>query len=114
MIGPAEDTSALVLFDVDQDPVEAAPARPVTAGGRRRPADPTPVAGRGVHIEVGRRSAWLYGRGLHAAVNKLRIPFMWCPRFKCLTVPIDHVGDLLAYLEHGERRRHVTVEAVDR
>ena len=109
----AGDDTALTLFD-DENGQEQAPAPSRQSTGRRRPRhEPDRAAGRHVHIEVGRRSAWLHGRGLHAAVNKLHIPSMWCPYYRCLSIPAAHVDDLLAYLESG-RRRYVTVEAVDR
>jgi len=67
-----------------------------------------------VHVEVGRRSAWLDGYGLRAPLEELDIPFMRDPtRRKILTVPIDRLGDLLALLEHRDRRI-VELTAVDR
>lgn len=66
-----------------------------------------------VQIEVGRRSAWLHGYGLHRLLNELQCPVMWCPRYRCLTCPLDRVGDLLALLEHRDQRV-VELTAVDR
>jgi hypothetical protein len=66
-----------------------------------------------VVIEVGRRSAWLQGYGLHRLLDELQCASMWCPRFHRLTCPVDRVGDLLALLEHRDHRA-VELMAVDR
>lgn len=68
---------------------------------------------RDVHIEVGRRSAWIRGWGLAAVADEIDCPRMWCPWEKCLTVPIDRVDDLLAIVE-TRGRRYVELVAVDR
>lgn len=73
-----------------------------------------PTARATVTVEVGRRSAWLTrGYGLHRLLDDLQVPSMWCPLHHCLTIPIDHVGDLLALLEHRDHRV-VELTAVDR
>jgi hypothetical protein len=64
-------------------------------------------------VEVGRQSAWLRGAGLIKLANQVASPRTWCPREKCLTVPIDRVGDILALAEHRDHRV-LTVVAVDR
>lgn len=66
-----------------------------------------------VQVEVGKRSAWLHGTGLSAALDATGIPRMWCPFQKALTCPIDRVDDLLAYLEHRDGRV-IDLMAVDR
>lgn len=66
-----------------------------------------------VSVEVGRRSAWIRGHGLHRLLTELEMPSMWCPVHRCLTVPSDRVGDLLVLLEHRDHRV-VELTAVDR
>lgn len=78
---------------------------------RRRSAEP-------VLIEVGARSAWGYGTGLAALLDEIGSPRMWDPirshgRTRVVTFPIDCCDDLLALLEHRDRRA-VEVVAVDR
>ncbi len=74
---------------------------------------PRSASGRTVTVEVGRGSAWLRGPGLVKLADEVGSPWMWCPRERCLTVPIDRVGDNLAMLEHRDRRV-AKVVAVDR
>lgn len=82
---------------------------------------PRPVRRRGrrsgpVRIEVGARSAWLYGAGLAAVLDELKVPRMrdWRPDRKgTLQCPVDRVDDVLAIIEHREGRI-VDVAAVDR
>ena len=66
-----------------------------------------------ITIEVGKRSAWLRGTGLAAVLDEIQSPRMWCPFEKALTCPIDRVDDLLAMLEHRDRRL-VQLVTVDR
>lgn len=66
-----------------------------------------------VHIEVGSRSCWGYGPGLAPLLDEIGSPRMWCPFRKALTFPIDRCDDLLALLEHRDRRV-VEVTAVER
>lgn len=66
-----------------------------------------------VTIQVGRRSAWVQGGGVAAVLDEIGCPRMWCPFRRCLTMPIDRVDDLLAILEHRDRRA-VQLTAVDR
>lgn len=63
-----------------------------------------------VHIDVGRRSAWLTGAGLAAVLDDLGVPHMRCPHRHQLTCPIDRLDDVIAYLEHRDGRR-IEVEA---
>jgi hypothetical protein len=72
-----------------------------------------PVDRATVTIEVGRTNAWLRGYGLGRLLVELGSPTLWCPLHRCLTIPIDRVGDLLAVLEHRDRRP-TDVLAVDR
>jgi hypothetical protein len=72
-----------------------------------------PTARATVTVEVGHRSAWIRGYGLHRLLTELGMPHMWCPIQHCLTVPVDRVGDLLALLEHRDHRT-VELAAVDR
>ncbi|MFQ1002611.1 hypothetical protein [Modestobacter sp. SSW1-42] len=66
-----------------------------------------------VSIKCGSRSAWLRGYGLRQLLLELDCASMWCPIEHCLTIPVDRVGDLLALLEHRDRRV-VELTAVDR
>lgn len=66
-----------------------------------------------IRVEIGKRSAWLHGPGLSAALDDAGIPRMWCPFQKALTCPVDRVDDLLALLEHRDKRV-VDLQAVDR
>lgn len=69
-----------------------------------------------VRIEVGRRSACLYGTGLAGTCDEVGIPRMrdWHPDRKgVLMIPADRVDDLLAVIEHREHRT-VELVAVDR
>ncbi|WP_167759160.1 hypothetical protein [Blastococcus sp. TF02A-35] len=63
-----------------------------------------PVTRATVAVEVGPRSAWLRGYGLHRLLEELDVPVMICPFRRCLTMPVDRVGDLLALLEHRDKR----------
>lgn len=75
----------------------------------RREARPRPP----VEIEVGKRSAWLRGPGIVAALDAVESPRMWCPREHCLTIPRDFLDDVLAVLEF-QQRRTIVLTAVDR
>lgn len=69
---------------------------------------------RTVRVELGRRSAWLTGPGVVPACDAVGSPRMrpvpyvadWC-------VPLAYAADVIAYLEHCQRRRVEVVE-VDR
>lgn len=67
-----------------------------------------------VRIEVGRRSAWLYGQGVAKALAATQTPSMRCPVTKTYTVPIDRLADVMAYIEHGRRHWHIELVQVDR
>lgn len=69
-----------------------------------------------VRVEVGARTCWLYGVGLARLLDELEIPRMrdWHPdRKRVLMCPVDRVGDVLALLEHRDRRI-VELTTVDR
>lgn len=69
-----------------------------------------------VRVEVGARTCWLYGAGLTKLLDELEIPRMWDwhpARKKVLMCPVDRVGDVLALLEHRDRRT-VELLAVER
>lgn len=86
--------------------------------GRR---DPWPTKGystlRTLHVEVGRRTAWIYGRDgrdvftLLDEVGLERRQWDW--ERKAWMVPIASADDVMAYAE-WKQRRTVTCEAVDR
>lgn len=73
----------------------------------------TTTARRTVRVEVGRRSAWLHGPGVFAALEVTGTPRMRCPVRKVWTCPVDRLADVLAYLEHCQHRRVQLVD-VDR
>ena len=69
-----------------------------------------------VRIEVGARSCWLHGRGLARMLEELGIPRQrdWHPDRKgTLMCPMNRVGDLLALLDHMDKRV-VELSTVDR
>lgn len=75
-----------------------------------RRGDRTPST---LHVEVGRRTAYLHGARIVPALNRLGIPKQWDPARRCWSVPVDRADDLIAYCEHNQRRA-VTVEAAPR
>jgi len=124
-----------VLFDVQltAEPAQDAPSqlRRRRAGSRRiEPLedgrqDPWAIdrrdrwtSTRTLHVEVGRRTAWLYGgRAKHLIESASQrsgapIPSMWDHLRRIWMIPIDRADDVLVY-EHVEGR-FTTVEAVDR
>lgn len=69
-----------------------------------------------VRIDVGRRTAWLHGVGLCRYLDELQVPRQWDwhpTRKGVLMCPTDRVGDLLALLEHRDKRV-VELSTVDR
>jgi hypothetical protein len=69
-----------------------------------------------VRIEVGARSCCLYGAGIARLLDELEMPRMrdWHPdRKRVLMCSVDRIGDLLALLEHRDRRV-VELSTVDR
>lgn len=76
----------------------------------------TPTERATVRVEVGRTTCWLYGAGVARYLDELEIPRMrdWHPGRKgTVMCPTDRVGDVLALLEHRDRRV-VELAAVDR
>lgn len=67
----------------------------MTARGRREP----------VHVVLGKRTAYLSGPGVHAALSIAGSPKMWCAKRRTWSCPIDRVSDVLAVVErvHGRR-----------
>lgn len=55
-----------------------------------------------VKVELGRRSAWIYGRGADVvpALKACRSPRQWNDTLRCWSVPISHVSDVLAAIEN--------------
>lgn len=132
----SEDSAASVLFDVQ---LTAEPAQDTPSQLRRRRAasrrcepledgrrDPVEVdrrdrwtSTRTLHVEVGRRTAWLYGGRAKQLIETAAqragspCPSMWDHRLRVWMVPIDRADDILVYAEHVEGR-FTTVEAVDR
>lgn len=58
-----------------------------------------------VQVDVGRRSAWLSGpwKPIQRAIEVTGSPWMRCPRRKTITVPIQHLDDVISHLEHAQR-----------
>ncbi len=77
--------------------------------GRRRQRVPGTV----LHIEVGRRTAWLYGAHVKALINAVDAPSQWDPARRTWMVSITRADDVIAWAEHRERRV-VTVKPVQR
>lgn len=62
-------------------------------------------ASRVVRIEVGpRNTSYLHGTGLVPILDRLGVPHMRCPYRRVLSCPSDRLDDVLAYLDHRERR----------
>ncbi len=76
--------------------------RRVTARKHRQP----------VRVELGRRSAWLFGPGVAEAVRLAGSPSMRCPKRKALCCPVDRVSDVLAIIEGVQGRRVELTEAL--
>lgn len=130
-----KDSGTSVLFDVQrpepaQDTASQLRRRRAAsrrlepmADGRRDPFDVDKrdrwTSTRTLHVEVGRRTAWLFGgRAKHlieAASQRAGapIPSQWDHLRRIWMIPITHADDVLVYAEHVEGR-FTTVEAVDR
>lgn len=79
------------------DPWPAAPGR-----NRRMP----------VTVELGRRTAWLYGVGVYDALVTADVPRMRCARRRTWCCPIDRLDDVLAVIEGLQGRRVDLVQDV--
>ncbi len=132
----SEETDAKPLFDVHvtDEPAQDTPSqlrRRRNASRRCEPfedgrRDPHEVdrrdrwtSARTLHLEVGRRTAWLYGGRTkqlieHAAQRSgTPCPSMWDHRRRVWMIPINRADDILVFAEHVEGR-FTTVEVVDR
>ena len=124
-------TTPGVLFDVEStaDDPQATPAQvrrrraaadrcPPMDDGRRDPIEPDRrgdrwTSDRTLHVEVGRRTAWLHGGKITRLLNRAGVDRrMWDHLSRTWCIPVDRVDDLLVYAEHFEGR-FCTVEAVD-
>ena len=79
----------------------AEPILPFPSRTRRR------CASRIVQVEVGARSAWWQGVGVASVMDEVGVPRMrdWHPdRRGVLMCSVDRVDDVLALLEHRDRR----------
>lgn len=76
---------------------------------------PRPRRATSLHVEVGKRTAWLKvdGAGLVDALDYVGTPRQWDYRRRVFMVPIARLDDVLARVEHGLGWA-VTVEAVTR
>ncbi len=72
-----------------------------------------PVRRTVLHVEVGRRTAWLYGAHVKALINAVDAPSQWDPARRTWMVSITRADDVIAWAEHRERRV-VTVKPVQR
>jgi len=71
---------------------------------------PPPLTAGTIRAELGHRSAWLWGPGVRNAVEAVGCPSMLCPTRRTVTVPVEHLADVLAYLEAVDRRHVVVVD----
>ncbi len=72
----------------------------MTARNRRQP----------VRVELGKRTAWLYGPGVHDALTVADVPMMRCAKRRTWCCPIDRLDDVLAVIEYRQGRRVDLVE----
>jgi hypothetical protein len=67
-----------------------------------------------LHIEVGKRTAWLYGNRVVELLNRAQIDQrQWDHRRRCWMVPAGRADDVATAAELFQRRT-VTVKQVDR
>lgn len=76
--------------------------RRVTIRNRRQP----------VRVELGRRTAYLYGPGVHDALTAAGSPMMRCAVRRTWCCPITHLDDVLAVIEGMQGRRVELIEAL--
>jgi hypothetical protein len=83
--------------------------------GRRDPWTTRKATGlRSLHVEVGRRTAWLYGDKVFALLDDVGIEQrQWSPTERVWMIPVQHADDVMAFAE-WRQRRVVTCEAVER
>jgi hypothetical protein len=98
------------LQDGRRDPWTS--ARGVTADSRKSSAD-----SRTLRVEVGRRTAWLYGRDgrdVFTLLDEIGLERrQWDWERRVWMIPIQYADDVMAFAE-WKQRRVVTCEAVDR
>jgi hypothetical protein len=67
-----------------------------------------------LHVECGRRTAWLRGERVQGLLDRAQITArQWDPQHRCWSISITRADDVITAAEHLERRV-VTVEAVER
>lgn len=127
----SEDAATKPLFELDSTAVADEPVgkqlrrrrqaslrcEPL-ADGRRDPWSSKGTRSlRTLHVEVGARTAWLYGRDgrdIFALLDELGLDRrQWDQARRVWMVPIQHADDVMAWAE-WKQRRVVTCEAVDR
>ncbi|MCU1669507.1 MAG: hypothetical protein JWP40_2434 [Blastococcus sp.] len=83
----------------------------------RRVRDSTPISPRTLHVEVGARTAWIYGRDgqeVFALLDAVGIQRrQWDAERKVWMIRVQDADDVMAFAE-WRQRRIVTCEAVDR
>lgn len=57
-----------------------------------------------VRVELSRRTAYLYGPGVHHALTTANVPMMRCAIRRTWCCPITHLDDVLAVIELQGRR----------
>lgn len=65
-----------------------------------------------VRVELGKRTAWLSGPGVHDALTAAGSPMMRCPVRKVWCCPLNRLDDVLAVIEYRQGRRVELVEAL--
>ncbi len=86
------------------------------ADGQRDPwSRPRATVARTLHVEAGRRTAWLYGEKVFALLDAVGIEQrQWDHSGRRVwMIPMQYADDVMAYAE-WKQRRVVTCEAVDR
>jgi hypothetical protein len=87
---------------------------PLPDGRRDVLSRPKPTAAPTLRVEVGRRTAWLYGDDIVGLLERARVDRrQWDWQRRVWMIPIDRADDVISYAE-WRQRRIVTVEDVDR
>ncbi len=83
--------------------------------GRRDPwSRPRATPARTLHVEVGRRTAWLFGDKTFALLDAVGLERrQWDASRRVWMIPMQYADDVMAYAE-WKQRRVVTCTAVDR
>jgi hypothetical protein len=107
---PAADVSGLRRrrqASLRCEPLDAAGRRDPMSTRRRMPALT-------LHVEVGKRTAWLHGERIVELLDAAQVERrQWDWQRRLWMVPIDRADDVITYAE-WRQRRVVTVEAIDR